>query len=268
MISRRVHAFTNSSWRGGVSEARQFRRVRADNADPCWELAWTRAAVTCVDAPRCYYAPRSSGRYAPDVAGEQLHIQGEDGVHRAKVWLEATTRVTKAWAVYDETAVGRLTFPWPHGGEPYSYDLGGILFGGEFDNQFFLAECKQYKDASDQGTHYDKFLAQSYVTLRDHGRLADHFMWVTWAPFRIGTWSKQSDPDAIRTALLHNNNRERVFGAGTDVSAATAMIDQGIVSDLAERMWIIVLSARQERLVISDEDRGVLLKRRAKKGMV
>ena len=202
------------------------------------------------------------------MAGEELHQQGEDGVHRAKVWLEATTRVTRAWAVYDETAVEKLTFPWPHGGQEYSYDLGGILFGGEFDNQFFLAECKQYKDAGDQGTHYDKFLAQSYVTLRDHGRLADHFMWVTWAPFRIGTWSKQSDPDAIRKALVHDNNRERVFGKDVDLPAATAMIDESIVSDLAARMWIIVLSARQESLVISDEDRGVLLKRRAKRGMM
>lgn len=202
------------------------------------------------------------------MAGEQLHLQGKEGVHRAKVWLEATTRVTRAWAVYDETSVEKLTFSWPHGGQEFSYDLGGILFGGEFDNQFFLAECKQYKEASDQGTHYDKFLAQSYVTLMGNHRIADHFMWVTWAPFRIGKWSRQSDPDAIKTAILLEDNRARIFGAGVSEEEAAELIDEDVVQRLAEMMWIIVLSDRQERLVISEEDRGVLLKRRVKKGMM
>ncbi len=183
------------------------------------------------------------------------------------MWLEATTRVTKSWAVYDETSVSKLTFKWPHGGQQYSYDLGGLLFGGDFDNQFFLAESKKYKGSSDQGTHYDKFLAQSYVTLRDQGRLADHFMWITWAPFRVTSWSKQSDPDAIRKALLTDENRARVFG-DVDVEAAKTALDDVLLLDLSSRMWIIVLSERQERLVISDEDRGVLLKRRVKKGMM
>ena len=148
---------------GLIPVARRHARVAPRHARREKRTAWRRAPARLVRT----HGLASSDRYAPRVAGEELHQQGEDGVHRAKVWLEATTRITRAWAVYDETAVEKLAFPWPHRQQGYSSDLGGILFGGEFDNQFFLAECKQYKDAGDQGTHYDKPLR---TELRDAPR--------------------------------------------------------------------------------------------------
>lgn len=202
------------------------------------------------------------------MAGEAQHKVGEGGVRRAKKWLDATTRVHSSWTVYDDAAVSRLTFDWPHHSKPFSFDLGGVLFGGDFDKQLFLAECKKYKDDGDQGQHYDKFLAQSYVTLRDAPRMAAHFMWVTWAPFRVGSWDRISSPESITKALSKvEKYRKYVFGDVTQ-SEAEALIDQAVLTDLADRMWMIVLSDRQEQLVISDEDRSLVVMNRVKQGLM
>lgn len=202
------------------------------------------------------------------MAGEGQHKVGEDGVRRAKKWLEATTRVHSSWTVYDDRQVSRLTFDWPHHAEPFSYDLGGILFGGEFDKDLFLAESKKYAGDQDQGKHFDKFLAQSYVALRDEPKLADHFMWITWAPFRVTTWSKISHPEKIVHALVKvQPYRTWVFGEGVSEDEAASLVDQKIVDNLSSRMWMIVLSDRQEKLVISNEDRGLIMQNRVQAGL-
>ena len=190
---------------------------------------------------------------------------GEDGVRRAKKWLDATTRVHSSWTVYDDVpeVVERLTFKWPQGDQDYSYDLGGEMYGGGFHKQFFLAECKLYKDASDQPNHYSKFLAQSYVTLGAEPKLATHYMWITWAPFEATKWSRVRDPKRIVRALTKDaTNRRRVFGDGVDEAGALAAVDDGRVEELSRRLWMIVLSERQEALVISDEDRKLVLQQR------
>lgn len=207
-------------------------------------------------------------RYPRGMAGEGQHKVGEGGVRRAKKWLEATTRVHSSWTVYDDRQVSRLTFEWPHHDKPFSYDLGGILFGGEFDKDLFLAECKKYKGDQDQGEHFDKFLAQSYVTLRDEPRLADHFMWITWAPFRVTSWAKISQPEKIVHALVKVPRlRSWVFGEDVSEDEANRQVNSSVVADLSSRMWMIVLSDRQEKLVISNEDRGLIMQNRVQAGL-
>lgn len=199
--------------------------------------------------------------------GEQQHVKAEDGVNRAKRWLDATTRVRASWTIYDNTeAAGRLTYKWPGSATEYSYDLGGILLGAPYENHAFLAECKKYKNAADQPKHFDKFLAQSYVTLLSEPRLGDHFMWITWAPFRATQWSKISDLDRIVSAILDvPNNRTRIFGdVGREVAAS--LLDMTVLQNLAERVWMIVLSDRQESLVISADDRALVVARRVTGG--
>jgi len=191
-----------------------------------------------------------------DEPGELIQKLGEEGARRAKLWLDSTTRVKSNWSVYDKFGVDRLKYPWPHGGRGYSYDIGGIFHGGELEQQSFLVECKKYS-TDQQGSHFDKFLAQSYVTLRDYPQLADHFIWMTWHPFRVTTWNTLYNEDAIKKALL--GEKRRVFGEVTDAEAE-AEIDDSILTDLAGRIWIIVLSDRQETLVISKEDRAELMK--------
>lgn len=194
-----------------------------------------------------------------DTPGELLHKLGEEGARRAKVWLDSTTRVKSSWSAYDKGAPDRLTYPWPEGGKSYSYDLGGNFLGGELENQFFLAECKKYT-TDQQGGHFDKFLAQSYSTLERYPHLADHFLWITWHPFRVTTWNELFSELALRKAIV--TERARLFGATVDEDDAAGQIKADIVADLANRIWIIVLSDRQETLVISNEDRAELMKTR------
>lgn len=197
-----------------------------------------------------------------DEPGELLQKLGEDGARRAKLWLDATTRVMATWSVYDKFGRDRLLYPWPAVDRSYSYDLGGVFFGGDLHQQSFLVECKKYNNPS-QGGHFDKFLAQSYVTLRDNPTLADNFIWITWHPFRQTDWTILYTAEKINAAIV--KERERIFGDVTEEDAKTA-IDPGIVDDLSKRVWIIVLSDRQETLVISTEDRAEIDKIRTLRG--
>lgn len=214
--------------------------------------------------------PRRATRYSLAVSislqnspGEQLHELGKAGARRAKLWLDSTTRVTQSWTVYDDVGVSKLQYSWPEADETYSYDIGGMFYGGDLDGQAFLVECKKYT-TDNQGAHFDKFLAQSYVTLRDEPRLADHFIWITWHPFRLKTWNVLYSKEKIVAAL--KRERLRVFGE-IEVDNVEALIDGDVLHDLSSRIWMIVLSDKQENLVISREDRAELMKQRVLKDL-
>ncbi|MCX4233261.1 hypothetical protein [Streptomyces ortus] len=207
-------------------------------------------------------------RYHHGMPGEAMHQKGADGARRAKRWLDATTRVRSSWTNEDEVLASRLEFNWPHGEQqPYSFDVGGILSGAEFEGHFFVAECKNYADANDQGTHYDDWVAKCYLTRRDHHRLADHFMWITWAPFRIGKWKDLCTAEAVTEGLCRPRNLTRVFDT-EDEEEAKSKIDQDVVNDVATRLWLIVLNSKQERLVITPQHRGLILAHQAEKGEI
>ncbi|MGP3955611.1 hypothetical protein ACTWPT_06400 [Nonomuraea sp. 3N208] len=197
--------------------------------------------------------------------GEAMHIKGADGARRAKRWLDSTTRVRSSWTNEDEVHASRLEFTWPYGGQPFSFDVGGILTGGEFEGHFFAAECKNYDSDSDQGTHFDDWVAKCYVTRRDHARLADHFMWITWHPFRVKTWTKLCTADTVKTGLLVPRNAKRVFDQ-EDAEVARSLIDDSLAEDIASRMWLLVLSEKQEKLVITREHRALIVAHQIKEG--
>ncbi|SEO01262.1 hypothetical protein SAMN05216267_101587 [Actinacidiphila rubida] len=195
-----------------------------------------------------------------------MHIKGAEGARRAKQWLDATTRVRSSWTNEDSVMASRLEFNWPHGEQqPYSFDVGGILSGGEFEGHFFVAECKNYDSASDQGMHYDDWVAKCYLTRRDHGRLADHFMWITWHPFRQNTWKELRTSDAVTKGLLNPRNLKRVFDT-EDEDQAKQLIDQQLVTDVSERLWLIVLDKKQEKLVITPQHRALIVAHQIERG--
>lgn len=182
--------------------------------------------------------------------GESLHDKGRDGARRAKRWLEATTRVTKAWLVTDPFIGWRCEFKWPHGGRPFTFDIGGILSGSDYEGTSFLAECKNYSGIGDQPAEYIKYLAKCYVAYLDQPKYSDHFMWITWHPFSLRQWSSLCGVDYVKQSVL--SEHQRVFGVETQ-EEAKEHIDEEAVQAVAQRLWLIVLTERQETLVISRE---------------
>uniref|UniRef100_UPI0031DEF4F1 hypothetical protein n=1 Tax=Streptomyces hawaiiensis TaxID=67305 RepID=UPI0031DEF4F1 len=188
--------------------------------------------------------------------GEELHEVGADGARRAKEWLEATTRVKASWTNTDPKWSRRMTFKWPNGKRTtFSLDLGGLLCGGEFDNDIFMAECKKYSRPGDQGTHYLSYLAKCYVILSQQPQAAEHFMWITWCPFNANDWNKLLTEEWIIRAL--EKHATDIFGEVTPQELST-VIDRDIVAEVANRLWMIVLSEKQETLVITREHRALI----------
>jgi hypothetical protein len=189
------------------------------------------------------------------LSGEEIHALGDEGVKRAKIWLDRTTRADARWTTPDRVAVKKLTFPWGDK-TTFSFDLGGILLGDEVDGEIFVAESKYYSGASDQGTHYEKYVAKCYCAYIASPARCDHFMWITWHPFNVTRWREMLSPEYVREAVL--KHRARTLGV-TEEAEAEKLISQAAVAKTAERLWLIVLSQRQETtLMMSKEHLGLI----------
>lgn len=196
-----------------------------------------------------------------------MHFKGDDGAQRAKRWLDATTRTRSSWTNKESVTAARMTFEWPYGKKTeFSFDVGGILYGAPFDHHLFLAEVKNYSSDSDLGMHYDKFLAQCYQVYKEHPRSADQFMFLTWAPFRTTTWQKLCEADAIVKACMIHRAELFELVDPADKDEAKGKIDMAVVNALVDRLWLVVLSEKQEQLLISPEDRALIKQHRAREG--
>ncbi len=104
-------------------------------------------------------------------------------------------RVSQSYTNLEGVWARKLTLRWPNGnGTPFSYDLGGVMRGGDWDGQMFCAEVKWRRNASDQGPAYKSFPAKCYVALSQGYMLGDHYMWISWAPFRANDWDQLTSP--------------------------------------------------------------------------
>jgi hypothetical protein len=189
------------------------------------------------------------------MSGEETQAKGADGARRAKLWLDATTRVNVQWVNPDRVAIPKLSFNWADGGEPFSFDLGGILIGEELQGQEFLAECKKYATASDQNKHYDKYLAQCYRAFEMRADRCDNFMWITWSPFNVTDWDQILSVPRVRSSVLKYS--DRVLNE-PDVSVAESLISDEVCKEVSDRLWMIVLSDRQEKLTLTREHLGII----------
>lgn len=188
------------------------------------------------------------------MSGERQHAKGQEGAQRAKRWLEATTRVNVLWVNPEPMALPKLTFRWLTGGT-FSFDLAGVLVGGNQANEEFFAECKKYDNAYDQGQLYDEYLAKCYVALNFQPSRCDHFMWITWSPFATTRWDSLCRSASVQAAVLKNSER----ALGVPIEEASSKIDSDVCDTVASRLWIIVLSERQEEhLVLSPEHQGLI----------
>jgi hypothetical protein len=194
------------------------------------------------------------------MTGEQTHETGREGAMRAKRWLDATTRADVAWI--NPSAAQKLTYAWPYGGQSFSFDLGGVLRGGKYDGNEFYVEVKRYRKASDQAQHYLDYLARCYCAYQLMPNRFDHFMWITWSPFATSDWPKLLTKEHLVSGL--KKNASRVFGI-TDGSDISSHIEVDLCEEVADRLWIIVLSDKQEDLVIEPEHLALVYAARAHK---
>lgn len=192
------------------------------------------------------------------MSGERLHEIGREGAARAKEWLEATTRVDAHWVNPDRWAIPKLTFSWSNGHGSFSYDLGGVLRGGEFHQQEFLAEVKYYSTAGDQSELYSEYLAKCYRAYMTRPDRCDNFMWITWHPFLTSRWKNLCSESEVVDAVIRH--RHRALGVDSE-DDAKEVIRWGDCKEVSSRLWLIVLCDRQESLVISREHRALVRSR-------
>ena len=189
------------------------------------------------------------------MAGEEAHATGEDGLQRAKQWLDFTTRVYRTWTARDRIQ-GRLChFEWPHATgleKPFSFDLGGSFQGADLEGQSFLAEVKNYKSEMDLPIQFRHFLAKCYVALSTEPDLCDNFLWISWSPFQAQKWDQHATTANVVKALTHKDNLTRVFGVDT-ADRVMGLLDRALAAEVARRVWLVTLGAEQEQLVLTAE---------------
>ncbi len=188
------------------------------------------------------------------MSGEQTHEVGADGARRAKLWLERTTRVQVHWTNPQHAA--KLAFDWPQGGS-FSFDLAGVLKGDDLDGQTFVAEVKKYKNQSDLPDHYSDFLAKCYCALAARPDRCDHFLMISWAPFLATVWDELCDSNRVVDAVV--SKRSRIFeGKNLSAGEANSLVKVDVASEVAARIWIVILSDKQECLTLTGEHLGVI----------
>lgn len=114
--------------------------------------------------------------------------------------------------------------------------------GGEADGRTFAAEVKQHNHANDQGAEYRRFLAKSYRVEDYMSQMFDHYLWVTWAPFLVGSWSTLTTPDFVAAAVHFDDTAKQI-------ALGTADLDQAVAKQVADKLILVVLSVRQEELL-------------------
>ncbi|MFJ7621379.1 hypothetical protein ACIQYZ_21505 [Rhodococcus erythropolis] len=190
-------------------------------------------------------------------AAETVQKDGMDGVDLAQRFLESTTWIELPFNVYDNAPICTLE---RLDGKRKRYDLMGSIFTDPHTPLY--VEVKDYdSNGGKQGGEFWQFLANAYsITARDiknHDDGRREFMWITRHPFNLKDWSKITDPTRITEAL----EREPEALAGES-------IDPDILATVSERIWLLVLHERQERLMLTAKELSLIeaqLNRKGKK---
>lgn len=183
------------------------------------------------------------------VAGEEQHKAGEEGVYRAKRWLESTTRFDLRWTVYGGSAQTTATLL---DGSSVSYDVAGYLLDeGHQAGPRVFGEVKSYSNAGDQYAAYRKYLAVSYSASRQ-ARGTEHdpameFMWVTTHPFSLGKYTVLCSAAEVETACTEHSGLLGEEG-----------FDRGYAEMLAKRLWLLIVPLRVEEMMMSREFLGTI----------
>lgn len=174
------------------------------------------------------------------MAAESEHAKGYEGVFMAKSWLESTTRFQIHFTVYDSEALCTLPLL---GGATKAFDMRGVHVhdDGRTNRCPVYLEVKNYDTEGGQGPKYQQYLRDCYLAAakqrQDGVDEETEFMWLTWHPFSLGKWSRLCSEEELRAALA---------------SLEEALIDEDLVRALPARLWLVVLSRRQEQMTMGD----------------
>ncbi|MGW5037165.1 hypothetical protein ACWEQK_03365 [Streptomyces parvulus] len=175
------------------------------------------------------------------MVAESSHREGEAGVLLAKQCLESTTHIELPFDVYEcpeQTTVIRLD------NKIKRFDLAGHIIATK---RPLFVEVKAYNVVGKQPEEYTEYLANAYsATARDIRDGIDRkreFMWVTWHPFSQTKWVNLTTKSEIKSAL-----------AVHEESLDGAEIDDDIVDLLTSRLWLMMVSKRQEQLLLTREE--------------
>jgi hypothetical protein len=99
-----------------------------------------------------------------------------------------------------------------------------------------------------QGTEYWAFLANAYsITaqdLKDGEDARREFMWITRHPFNSTDWATLTSAERIKKAL-EDHHPEALNGETINVD---------LLASVSDRLWLLVLHKRQERLMLTAEE--------------
>jgi hypothetical protein len=187
---------------------------------------------------------------------EGEHEKGREGVFRAKRLLEGTMRFEIPYTAYMD---GRTSLPMLVDGEPKQYDLCGHCLDEE-DNvgPTIYIESKDQQDAGSQKAQFATFLSQAYsatvrATQLQGSDLGHNFMWATTCP-----WKGNGFRDVAKKASI----LEALNAAGTKIIPEGHEIDSDVVDVLADRLWVWVISDRQEEMILSSMLQGYIAAKR------
>lgn len=174
------------------------------------------------------------------MSGEEHQEKGRSGARRAKVWLESTTRVSAQWENPVGPAARKLGFVWADG-TTFSFDLGGIMLGGDWNGENFFAEVKN--QATGVGDDYREFVAKALRAVRSEPARCDHFMYISWAPFLVTSWSTLGTWAFVRKCALDEEFARRIFGDDVPDEKDLEFVDQ--CKAVADKLWLIILTDKQ-----------------------
>jgi hypothetical protein len=170
---------------------------------------------------------------------EENHEIGREGVFLFKRWLEATTYLDLPWHAYGSAAHCEVH----HMGGIKTYDLAGMFLIEGMPP--VVVECKRYGSVGAQAAEFEQFLAIAYGTvlweksqnMRPKNR---HFIWATTHPFAQSAW-----PNLTSVAKIQEAVAKYPEFVGNDP------FNQELGHSLAERVWLLVLSEKQERIMLT-----------------
>lgn len=180
---------------------------------------------------------------------------GRAGVKRVQRLLEGTLRFRLPYDAYKHKERVSLKML---GGMVKLYDLNGDFLDeqGQAVTRIFV-ESKNLADAGGQSAEFEEFLARAYsATMQEREDTGIdpkwEFMWATTCPWKGSGFRQVAEKAALEAAIEAHR--------GGPVIPEDHVIDRDVLDHVQERLWVWVISDRQEDMTLSAEMRGWVLK--------